>query len=359
MVDQRWMTMGWIALVALGAVACSDDDEPSNLVGLDATPYAFEEAGPWYECPDEVFEEQGFGADVVEVEALSSVHQYFGDDDRRTVEEVVEFPEGEWAQIGLVWELDCPEGEVCDHWDRAGSLAIAGEDGEKAVEVLRHITPYRMGMCQFVEVTELADVLEGEQRVRSFVDTWVGPGHQEGAGWEVSARFVFFPGVDDRPREVINIWDEHRITVGELEEGEDVASQVEPVAFELEEGFERVEAHLTTTGHSFGNSLNCAEFCEMRHDLEVNGQVHSTLPWRSDCADNPVSPQAGTWQHNRNGWCPGAVSLGDRLDITEDVAAGENELDFDIRLANGEVYDNQSPADLLPFTRVALKLYVY
>ena len=42
---------------------------------------------------------------------------------------------------------------------------------------------------------------------------------------------------------------------------------------------------------------------------------------------------------------------GDIIDITDSVNLGEdNTLDFDILLANGSVYNNTSPVDLLPYT---------
>ena len=98
----------------------------------------------------------------------------------------------------------------------------------------------------------------------------------------------------------------------------------------------------------------------MRHDVIINEDVFSTNPWRDDCDVNPVSPQYGTWEYGRNGWCPGAVSVGDKIDITDAVTKGaDNELDFNILLASGAVYENFSPVDLLPTTATSLKLYVY
>lgn len=82
-------------------------------------------------------------------------------------------------------------------------------------------------------------------------------------------------------------------------------------------------------------------------------------PWRPDCPQNPVSPQYGTWEYPRNGWCPGAIAVGSLLDITSGVTSGTNTLDLDVLLANGAVYNNLSPVDLLPHELVALKLYVY
>ena len=94
--------------------------------------------------------------------------------------------------------------------------------------------------------------------------------------------------------------------------------------------------------------------------MSFNGTIFSTNPWRDDCEFNPVSPQYGTWEYDRNGWCPGGVAVGDLVDITDAVQMGsDNTFDFDIVLANGSVYENTTPVDLLPTTATSLKLYVY
>ncbi len=48
----------------------------------------------------------------------------------------------------------------------------------------------------------------------------------------------------------------------------------------------------------------------MQHNVLVDGQSSSWSGWRDDCDENPVSPQAGTWEYGRNGWCPGAIATG-------------------------------------------------
>ncbi|RAL20001.1 hypothetical protein DL240_19315 [Lujinxingia litoralis] len=338
--------------------SCSQPAPEEPLIVVEELPlYDFESAAPWYPCPEAPLDER-----VVVVEALSGVDQYFGEENRRSVRAPVTFPQGDWQQVGLRFELECPENGLCDHWDRTGSLGLilnpdAPEADQHEVELLRHITPYRRGMCQYVDLTPLAGLLTGERALHSFIDTWVGPGHDQGEGWRVSARFEFSPGYAEQADQVIPLIGRRNITVGEADPSVD--DQLEAMRFELPETFSRVEAHLTTTGHSFGNTLNCAEFCPMRHDLLVNAQSFSINPWRADCAQNPVSPQAGTWQYPRNGWCPGAVTVGDRVDITAAVQPGENQLDLDILLADGSEYTNTSPVDLLPSTAVALKLYVW
>ena len=321
--------------------------------------YDFEAEEPWFQA-----EGLSYADGTTVVTAFEQTDQYFGSEDLRTIQAEVEFPEeGDWAQIGMYFRLDCPETGLCDHWDRTGSVQLvqnAGTDDAITTEVLRHITPYRIAMSNYVDVTDLAPLLKGTQTLTSFIDTWVGPGHAQGEGWRVTLRFVFYPGPPAGPDEVINVWSRRSITVGQSGEGQTVPDQIEPFTFTVPEDATRVVAHLTTTGHSFGNTYNCAEFCEMKHDLSINEDVFSTTPWRDDCDVNPVSPQFGTWEYGRNGWCPGAVSVGDKLDITDAIVMGaENTLDFDILLANGSVYENLSPADLAPTTATSLKLYVY
>ena len=335
--------------------------EEPDVPQVTAEPFDFVASAPWYPCTS-----APLPVEAVVVSAYEQEHQYFGGEpNRREVEVDVTFPDiTGWAQVGLEFRLECPESGLCDHWDRTGSLSLVqnpdSETDRELVEIARHITPYRIGMCQYIDVTNLAPLLVGKQRLHSWIDTWVGPGHAQGEGWRVSARFVFYPGKDVTPSQVINVWGRRPITVGEVEPDKNVDSQIEPFTFMVPQNAKAVLAHLTTTGHSFGNTHNCAEFCPMRHDLIVNDTVFPTDPWRGDCAANPVSPQFGTWQHNRNGWCPGAIVVGDTLDITPALVKGqENTLDFDILLASGLEYDNLNPVDLLPSTQTALKLYVF
>jgi hypothetical protein len=345
-----------------GADTTAPDGQNDDMWGVSPEElYDFSAAAPWYSCPLGDFPEGS-----TTVTAFDQAYQYFGAENMRTVEAEVEFPsEGSYSQVGMVVQLDCPASGICDAWDRSGSIQMllnADEPSEEweYLELARHITPYRIPMCQYFDVTPLAHLLKGTQTLTSYIDTWVGPGHSDGEGWNTSVRFVFYPGPDEAADEVINIWGFRSITVGEIELESNVDSQVDSVMVSIPEAATRVEAHLITTGHSFGNTYNCAEFCEMNHEVIVNGVTHTVNPWRYDCASNPVSPQYGTWEYGRNGWCPGAVSVGHRIDITDAVTPGtESELDFDILLSDGTEYDNVSPVDLKPYTLVSLKLYVY
>ena len=65
--------------------------------------------------------------------------------------------------------------------------------------LLGYPAPYRVGMCQYVDITGLAPMLTGRQTLVSWIDTWVGPGHSDGEGWRISFDFVFYPGDDRTP----------------------------------------------------------------------------------------------------------------------------------------------------------------
>jgi len=335
--------------------------EPHSESG-DGDWYAFEDQAPWYQCPEAEFPEE-----ATVVTAFDRADHYFGAEDHRVIVEEVEFPsQSEWNQVGLYLQLECPSSGLCDHWDRTGSLELvlnpeAPSEEWEYLEIMRHITPYRIGMCEYVDVTALASLLTGTRTLASFIDTWVGPGHSDGDGWRITFRFVFYPGEPRQADQVLNVWGRRSITLGYLDPEHNLDSQIDPVPVLIPADATRVEARLTTTGHAFGNSDNCAEFCPLWQDLVVGDQVRSILPWRTDCEYNPVGPQQGTFQYDRNGWCPGAIVVGHTIDITDLVVPGEEALiDFNVRtFPEGEEYHNTIPADYDPYEWISLHLFVY
>lgn len=85
------------------------------------------------------------------------------------------------------------------------------------------------------------------------------------------------------------------------------------------------------SGHGFGSGNNCAEFCYNTHRVKVNGQEHWSWEIMQECADNPLYPQGGTWIYDRAGWCPGAPTETQDLELTPHVAGSESfTVDYDI-----------------------------
>ncbi|HSA21616.1 MAG TPA: hypothetical protein P5076_09215, partial [Myxococcota bacterium] len=142
--------------------------------------FDFGAQAPWFPCV-------GLGpvaTRLTQTTLFDQVDQYFGAEDRRTVEASAELPaQGCFGQVGLLLELGCPADGQCDYWDRTASLGLVPPDGEPEIELARYITPYRTGLCALLDVSELASRLRGAVALRSSVDTWVGPDSSQGHGW--------------------------------------------------------------------------------------------------------------------------------------------------------------------------------
>jgi hypothetical protein len=259
--------------------------------------YDFHRDEPWYRCPEEPIPD-----DATVVRAFDRAWHWFGAEDHRSVVQEVQFPEAaDWNQIGLRLYLECPDSVLCDHWDRTGSLQLVLNPDDppeqwQYLELMRHITPYRVGMCQYVDVTPLAPLLSGRRTLVSWIDTWVGPGHPNGDGWAISFDFVFDPGQARGADEVVNIWGRRDIILGDLDPEHNVDSQIEPVEVAIPADATRVAARLTTTGHSFGNTDNCAEFCILRQDLS---SAASAARW---CRGAPTASTTRSAASGDLGW---------------------------------------------------------
>ena len=357
-------------LVSLSMVAtsgCAEDERTFHNAGdsdsdtdvdEDVEPYDFEAEAPWYACP----EQDSLPDGVRQVTAFDQEWQYYGGgEDRRAVEYEVELPTAtHYKQIGLWIKLDCPADGKCDAWDRSASLALTDLPDGETIEIARYITPYGIRMCSYVDITALGSLLHGTRTLTSFVDTWVGPGHADGSGWRTTFRLVYYPLAEPDFPEVINIWGRRNITLGQTGDGATtVDSQIEPVSVAIPADAARVEARVIATGHGFGHTYNCAEFCVLIQHVIVNGTHFEVDTWRDDCEQNPVGPQPGTWEYDRQGWCPGAFALPHIVDITDAVLPGEdNIIDYDIRRAGDKEYVDSSGGDW-PYEQISLLLYVH
>ena len=275
-------------------------------------------------------------------------HIYFGQRNQRAVDVEITFPDAElgYESITLNLALRCPNGTLCDWWDRHGHLGIVnrpGSDEESLVEIARFITPYRVEAAWTLDVTSLRPLLAGTQTVRVFIDTWVGPGHANGEGWLVDASLDMVGGIPDPlPIAVVPVWNETTYETGNP--GNPIAAQVPDVTVEIPAEATRAELRTLITGHGQGNAENCAEFCPKVHGFQVGTQDWQRTVWRDDCAENPVQPQAGTWQYPRAGWCPGADVIPWVEDVTEAIEAGTS---VTLRYAT-EPYENTCRPDASP-----------
>ncbi|MCB9357928.1 MAG: T9SS type A sorting domain-containing protein [Calditrichaeota bacterium] len=254
-----------------------------------------------------------------------------------------QFPEQnlECSQIWMEYRLDCPSSPGdCDPWDRTARLYVQRDltdSTHEDIEIARVITPYditgsgRPGHCEWdFDMLEYQSLLRGEVTLHSFVDTWIG-GSQ---GWLVTCTFYFVEGeMPITPYRVEQLWSYGGLVYGDPDN---------PIDNYLDFSFVPVDAlgefatvRIWTTGHGQGNTHNAAEFSQKTHGVWIGLDTYEHLLWRNDCASNPCSPQGGTWEFSRAGWCPGdrvypwdipfvEVTPGSTIDIWPTIEPYEN-----------------------------------
>jgi hypothetical protein len=292
--------------------------------------------------------------DDIKLRVFDGAHVYFGEQNMRQIDVEVSFPAAELAyeSVTLDLVLSCPNGK-CDWWDRKGYLGIVnnpGAEDESITELARFITPYRVGATWSFDLTSLRPLLAGDQTLRVFIDTWVGPGHQNGDGWIVDAQFDLRGGIPARlPIAVIPVWDRFTVEVGDPDKPIDVSVPARVVAIPAEAS--ALELHAIITGHGQGNLNNCAEFCAKVHGFMIGGESFTNNIWRDDCGQTPVQGQQGTWMNPRAGWCPGAEVIPWIEDVSAALTPGE-EATF---VYGTEPYENTCRPDAPVCTGCALQ----
>lgn len=258
------------------------------------------------------------------VRALDDVVIEFGGENSRWYEGTYELPQyiGTYEQVIADFIVECPSiAGGCDDWDRLAWVEIKGPDGEW-VELIRYITPYGRGCNHSANVTPLNSLLQGAVEFRVFIDTW-GTG-----GWKLTLDLEHRKGFPANPyTRVDKVWD------ASYDFGNPANLQPVPVVnFELPVNANVSRLYLTNTGHGWGanNSFNAAEFFHATHDLRIDGINTFEHDQWWDCDPNPdgCSPQSGTWQYDRAGWCPGAIATPETYDFTGYIGNGDYDLSY-------------------------------
>lgn len=236
---------------------------------------------------------------------------HFGAENKRSVDVTVEFPDlnSTYTEVRGRFQLECPRVDGgCDHWDRYGTLGLvldAGTEDERVLELDRFITAYRTGFSWESDLTDFRPLLHGEQTLRVFIDTWVTEGHSDGAGWLFTSHldFVGGPSPSPEPTAVVPLWTHMSYNSGEPAA---VAAQFPGHDVTLPAA-DAYNLRSFISGHGFGGTDNCAEFCALDHTYTVDDLEVTRSVWRDDCGSTVTdSTQLGTWEFNRAGWCPGA-----------------------------------------------------
>jgi hypothetical protein len=221
---------------------------------------------------------------------------------------------GAYDQIIANFSVTCPSiSGGCDDWDRLAYVEYKAPDGTW-MELFRYITPYGVACNHSIDVTDYASLLHGNVELRMFIDTW-GTG-----GWDIHLDLDYNAGTPTYLYSHIQeVWH------GQYSFGNPTDLQpCDTVAIAFDPNTQKATFRLTTTGHGWGenNTGNAAEFYNATHSFYINNSptAHYQQLW-NDCNPNPdnCTGQAGTWQYNRAGWCPGTIAPPNSYDMTSEI----------------------------------------
>jgi len=195
-------------------------------------------------------------------------------------------------------------------------------------EIMSFVTPYGInldlgpnGKTWTFDVTDFAPVLKGIKRMTV----------AEGGQWmeDMDIRFAFIVGTPTREvLDVRQIWRSASKSYADI-----IADKV----FEKRQFKFRPDANAFMVKSVISGHGQEGEFIPQTHLFNVN-EGTSEFSWQvwKECANNPIFPQGGTWIYDRAGWCPGAPTFCQEMDITSLVSPGQNHwLDYSVSSASG------------------------
>lgn len=263
------------------------------------------------------------------IETFSGAHH----SGANTISENFNFPDdvSNFSKIEMRISLTCPTGG-CDPWDRIAWIQL--HTPENTFEIGRYATPYGNDWCSWaIDVTDYRLLLKNEVSLSSYIETW-------DKGWLVDVDFEFYNGAPEYEFiRVENLWagneddptmasnnDYYNFLYGEPFFNYNLPSQ----SVTIPSNREKTVVRIVNTGHGQANTHNAAEFSNKTHQLKINNAtVANHHLWNSDCDLNPCSPQSGTWQYSRAGWCPGQDVKPTNINITNNTYIWQEfELDY-------------------------------
>ena len=243
-----------------------------------------------------------------------------------------------YRKVYLHYTMGCATGG-CSDWDyttqiffrhRTGELDTSFNEIVENYELARVITPYGSGLSNNWEftttfdITDFAHILRDSVEIRCHYSGW-------SSGFSATLDFEFIEGTPAR-----NVIKVENIYSG----GYNYSSSIDfednkliPKKLLIEQNSTAAMVKMVSTGHSFDNNINAAEFNPINYHLKLDGiQTHTQYNWDDDCGQNPIYPQGGTWIYDRANWCPGKRAQAFDHEITDYITSGDSieiNIDFD------------------------------
>lgn len=227
---------------------------------------------------------------------------------------------------------------------------VSTSDYDVPVELMRFFTGF--GVRQFnhnkvpgqewvdsvtyqMNVTPLADYLEGEVWIGAYIGNWDANGHK------ISLSLTYHPGDEDdlavgvrhaKPLfNTVNLLEQHGQPYPTFMLNDNLKAK-----FHLDKPVKKAKLFYLTTGH--GGWGGGDEFNQKVNTISLDGQkVISFIPWRDDCGTyRNNSPCSGNFSNglsssdlSRSNWCPGTVTNPEYIYLG-DLEAGDHTITVDI-----------------------------
>ena len=219
-------------------------------------------------------------------------------------------------------------------------------------ELFRYITPYGIGLNlqnqgDGTGFTWIFDVSDFRTLLKDSVHLSAGNNQEF-----LDMKFVMIRGTPPR-----DVKENHKVYSG----GHAYNAAIEtnfltPKAFYIPHNVASARLRINNTGHGFGGTLNCSEFCPRTNNVFINGvQRFTEYLWRDDCDLNPVYPQGGTWIYDRANWCPGAEVNPSMFELTPYFSPGDS-ITIDYNMQSGYTWNG---AGSQPYYQIESQLVTY
>ena len=212
-------------------------------------------------------------------------------------------------------------------------------------ELARYITPYGNNLSLGDGFTWVYDLTDYAPLLHDSV-------HFSAGNWQelLDMKFKMIEGIP--PRDPLAVTNVYTGTHGYAN-----ASQhnLPPVKVKIGNNVRNARLKMRITGHGFGGTDNCSEFCPRTNTLKINGtQAYTHDVWRK-CGINPLYPQGGTWLYDRAAWCPGAEVSTKDFELSSYVVPGDS-MTIDYDLQPGYTWDGQGS---WPYYAIESQLITY
>lgn len=237
-----------------------------------------------------------------------------------------------WPQNNVLLDLN---GSVVSTTSSASTLQLTNSSlpyfrrSASKLEIMSFVTPYGInldlgidGKAWYFDVSDFLPVLNGPRRIT----LERGGQNQE----EMDIQFYFIVGTPPREvKQLTQLWPVSSTAYASILNNSFFA----PTTVNLDTSARQFKIRSVITGHG-----QQGEFIPRNHFININGgPIEFTRSVWSECAENPIFPQGGTWIYDRAGWCPGAPSDLTEYDITSLIGSADTvQVDYGVTTASGD-----------------------